>query len=168
MEMNFSERNLGKQFFTAKKTNVLLVFLLLFQTIISGIFTPFYLSAEGEKANVFTSVSFKDEDGETVGNIEDLESVSVYIDWSIAGAEIEPGDTATTNLPQELIIDTKTGQLLVNNEPIANYEINQNNRVNAVFTDEVIEHPDGNGTIVIEATQEIEVEESQEADEKDV
>src|SRR5699024_6043996 len=118
------------------------------------------ISAEKKAKDIFTNITYKDnEGGNEISDLDGIDSLSIHIDWSIAEKEIKAGDSASYELSKDFIIEQKQGQLQFKNQSIASYEISDDNVLVAAFEDEVDAHADAEGTLVIEAKQEVEADE---------
>lgn len=136
-----------------KRASLLFVFLLLFQTIASGLALPSQIKAEGIDKSVFTSVKVTDEDGNVLRPDATAESkVYVYVDWSVSGLDIKEGNTETFTVHPEIFFEQQqTGILMDEAIEVGTYETTEDGAVIVKFTKTVEDYPEASGTIEMEA-----------------
>ncbi|MFC0299701.1 SpaA isopeptide-forming pilin-related protein [Virgibacillus soli] len=152
-----------------KRTGLLLIMLLFFQTITSGFAAPMQMKAAESEQNVIKSLTVTETD------IEGL--VHVSVNWSIDGLEIDEGYIESQVLDEHLQIDhQQEGLLQVEETEIGMFHVTENGEITVAFLAAVEESQEASGTFVIEALVEVpgdneeeetEQHEQSENDEKD-
>ncbi|MEI3604296.1 Cna B-type domain-containing protein [Pseudogracilibacillus sp. SE30717A] len=138
----------------SKRISLLFVFLLFFQTITNGFIAPAQIKAEGSKNSVFTDITLTDKDGQkvTVAELDAESTVYVHVNWSIAHAEVEEGDTDSFSLPDDLhMVEKQQGELTNDETKVGIYQTATNGTVTVTFNEAVNENPEANGKFVVKA-----------------
>src|SRR5690625_1863817 len=105
-----------------KRISIMFVFLLVMQTVLSGL-NLHASSAESKKSgNIELSIdSVKDEDGKNIdidGQPDGEIDVEVSVAWAIDGL-IEAGTTKTLKLPDNLVVEEQAGEIVVDGSLLA-------------------------------------------------
>ncbi|HLS67110.1 MAG TPA: collagen binding domain-containing protein, partial [Pseudogracilibacillus sp.] len=134
-----------------KKTSLLLIFILLLQTVVTGAI-PSYKTNANEQQNVFQEVRYIADDGAFV-RAEDVEGdVIIEVAWSLDGREIQAGDVATIDISREIELVQTSGVLQAENNTIAAFEIDQHNSLRATFNESAEAHSSAKGEVRLEGT----------------
>ncbi|AOM84066.1 Cna B-type domain-containing protein [Salisediminibacterium beveridgei] len=122
-----------------KSLLVLLTFVLLFQTLTSGMFLAGDVTNEKDDS-VFTDVHIINEDGETPDpDPGESEDVNVTLEWDTETVDLTEEYEESFELSEELLIDeTITGELLTSNaqdeeKSIGTYEVTEEGKLTATF-----------------------------------
>ncbi|WP_156854135.1 Cna B-type domain-containing protein [Oceanobacillus sp. AG] len=137
------------------RISILFAVMLLFQTLLSSFAYPGQIFATGYNDSVFTGI-VAEETGEQQDSWHGtVELVDVQINWSIEHLEIEPGNTDSLQLSDDLSIDeNQTGRLLTKEGvDIGEYAATTNNTVVVTFEEATEEYPYAKGEFVVEATK---------------
>ncbi|MFC4386692.1 Cna B-type domain-containing protein [Gracilibacillus marinus] len=140
----------------AKKiSSMLLIFVLLSQTIVSGLFSPLVLAATEETSHIITDVIVTDEKEQLIDaksnptheqSVEDF--IYVQFNWTLPDTEQQIYEI---QLPEQLLFSEQEGILVVKNEEIGTYHTTEEHSVVITINDDVTVNDTATGTFRLEA-----------------
>lgn len=115
-----------------RRISILFIFMLLLQTFTSSMILPAQILAEGgqqSENSIIDDVTVTDKDGNLldVGAVEETTDATVTVDWSVANADVEEGNTDFFTLSPALTVEgTQTGELTNGEVAVGTYEAAEN------------------------------------------
>src|SRR5699024_3212318 len=120
--------------------NILFVFMLVAQSMLTSLGFGSVASAEGADKNIATNISYIDENNQKVDPKNFEGDIFVQVDWSMQNDGIEAGEKEIIELsvPEQILLNAgQSGVLEVAGIKLASYEANPNGNVAVTFTEEI-------------------------------
>lgn len=138
-----------------RSLSVSLIVMLILQTLATGIFSP-RAQAQGTAEDLFQTVEYLTDGGESVQNDGTQNITSMNIHWILKGSTVTADQPYHKEIPEPLKVEAaQGGELLAGDEAIGRYTADGEG-LNVVFNEAAAEHPEAEGEISISVVSEVE------------